>query len=76
MKLRIGYVVKMKDGRIGMITWRKSNEEIGINFNHYHIIENVLGKDKTPQQRKEWIVAMGADDIFSISEIESVVNVN
>lgn len=71
--IKKGYIVKMKDGRIGMVVWRKSNDDIGINFGHYHIITNTIGKDNTPTEQRDWIMKMGVDGTFDKTEIIEVI---
>jgi len=82
MIVKRGYIIKIKasnrrfSNKVGMVTWKKNNDEIGINFSHYHIIVNSIGKDKTPTEQRDWIFKMGVDEIFSLSEIESVIRDN
>lgn len=54
MKIRKGDIVKLKDGRIGIIVYRKSNQEIYINSEHY----NIAVAEKNKQERDKLILGI------------------
>ncbi len=74
--IKNGYVVKMKDGRIGMVTWKKDNNNIGINFVNYHQITKFMGIDRTIKEQRDWIMKLGADDVFTKYEIIEIIRDN
>jgi len=73
--IKIGYIVKVKN-RIGMVTYKKNNDTIGINFTNYHQIMEFIGKDKTEIEKRDWIIRMGSDDVFCKDEITEIVRDN
>ncbi len=73
--IKNGFIVKVTDGRVDMVVWKRSNDDIGINFGHYWIIINNY-KDRTPTEQKEMIMAMGVDEVFDKGEIIEVVRNN
>jgi len=67
--MKKGSVVKhIKSGMVGMIVWKKNNQEIGVNFGHYHILKNL--RKVPPHQMLESLNGLGADDLFSKDELE------
>lgn len=67
--IRIGTIVVVKD-RIGMVTYKKDNSNIGINFSH---LSMALSETQDFNKVKEKLYALGADDVFEKSEIEKVM---
>lgn len=68
--MRNGDIVRHKgSGKIGMITWRKNNQQIGVNFGHYPIVK-ATNPDYTEQELIDHVRKLGADDEFSKEEIE------
>lgn len=74
--IKNGYIVKVKDGRIGMVIFKRNNSDIGINFNHYHQIISFLGKDLSPIEQRDWIMKMGVDELFEKDNIIEVIRDN
>jgi len=73
--IKIGYIVKVKN-REGMVTYKKDNDNIGINFYNYHQIMQFIGKDKTEIEKRDWIILMGVDEVFCKEEITEIVRNN
>jgi hypothetical protein len=72
--LKNGYVVKTDKGKIGMIVWRRDNDNIGINFGHYHIFVNVHKKEG--QDLIDSVRMMGAEDVFCKHQIVEIISTN
>ena len=75
IKLRKGNVVKTFDGKEGMITYRKGNHTIAINFAHWHIYKHT--KDPiSEEEKRDRIYKLGCDDVFTAEQIKEVVRSN
>ena len=58
-----------------LVTWNKNNDQIGINFGHYHQVANMdMFKDKSKADKKLILMRIGADDEFSKDQIEEIIN--
>lgn len=76
-RIQIGYVVRLKNGKVGMITWYKNNYEIGVNISHYHLVMSMSSyKGKTEDEKRDMIIALGADDAFDKTDIVEVIRDN
>lgn len=66
--MKKGDIVKIKKtGRIGMITWKRNNQEIGVNVGHYQIIKATRGTCSLSN-----LAGLGFDALFSKEELEAV----
>ena len=71
----IGNIVELNNGKIGMVTWKKNNDEIGINISNYFLMLTTA-KDKSKEEFRDTLISLGADDVFSKSEIKRIVRDN
>lgn len=66
--MKKGDVVRIKkSGQVGMITWKKNNQEIGVDVGHYHIVKATKGTCKL-----ENLVGLGCDVVLTKDELEVV----
>ncbi|MEP2668877.1 MAG: hypothetical protein ABJH04_07775 [Cyclobacteriaceae bacterium] len=59
-------VREVKSGKIGMIVWKKNNNEIGVNFTHFQLLKST-NQDCSLNK----LTMLGADDLYCKNELEA-----
>lgn len=70
-KVKKGDIVKLNNGKVGMVTYRKSNCEIGINFAHFHLM---MSKPYSLKNKQDFLYRLGCDGLFNKEEISEIIN--
>jgi hypothetical protein len=53
----------------GMIVYKKDNDNIGVNFEHYNLAVNHSKKHATQKELLQYLLHFGSDEVFVKSEL-------